>query len=108
MVPQTCQPGVSTWHHRARTTPSRLAQQVRNVPTGQSLARLVAVTWSCGKAGVLGFEPRLTESESVVLPLHHTPRRLNRIPGGRLGKPALRVGRDGGPAFLFLSQEQLE
>lgn len=25
------------------------------------------------KTGVLGFEPRLTESESVVLPLHHTP-----------------------------------
>ena len=25
------------------------------------------------KAGELGFEPRLTESESVVLPLHHSP-----------------------------------
>lgn len=23
--------------------------------------------------GELGFEPRLTESESVVLPLHHSP-----------------------------------
>src|SRR4051812_23550052 len=25
-------------------------------------------------AGELGFEPRQTESESVVLPLHHSPR----------------------------------
>jgi hypothetical protein len=24
-------------------------------------------------AGELGFEPRQTESESVVLPLHHSP-----------------------------------
>ena len=28
----------------------------------------------CGEVvGVLGFEPRQTESESVVLPLHYTP-----------------------------------
>jgi hypothetical protein len=26
-------------------------------------------------AGELGFEPRQTESESVVLPLHHSPKR---------------------------------
>src|SRR3954471_7566127 len=26
------------------------------------------------EAGELGFEPRLTESESVVLPLHHSPK----------------------------------
>src|SRR6266851_236225 len=30
-------------------------------------------------AGELGFEPRQTESESVVLPLHHSPRVLNNI-----------------------------
>ena len=30
-------------------------------------------------AGELGFEPRQTESESVVLPLHHSPRILNRF-----------------------------
>jgi hypothetical protein len=30
-------------------------------------------------AGELGFEPRQTESESVVLPLHHSPRFLNYI-----------------------------
>jgi hypothetical protein len=30
-------------------------------------------------AGELGFEPRQTESESVVLPLHHSPRCLNNI-----------------------------
>src|SRR2546423_7830328 len=29
---------------------------------------------SHGLAGELGFEPRQTESESVVLPLHHSPR----------------------------------
>jgi hypothetical protein len=28
---------------------------------------------SGGLAGELGFEPRQTESESVVLPLHHSP-----------------------------------
>ena len=27
----------------------------------------------CGEFGVLGFEPRLADSESAVLPLHHTP-----------------------------------
>ena len=27
-------------------------------------------------AGELGFEPRQTESESVVLPLHHSPKSL--------------------------------
>jgi hypothetical protein len=27
-------------------------------------------------AGELGFEPRQTESESVVLPLHHSPSKL--------------------------------
>src|SRR3984893_2040422 len=32
-------------------------------------------------AGQLGFEPRQTESESVVLPLHHSPRFLNNIRG---------------------------
>ena len=26
------------------------------------------------KTGVLGFEPRLTDPESVVLPLHYTPK----------------------------------
>src|ERR1700676_2701949 len=30
-------------------------------------------------AGELGFEPRQTESESVVLPLHHSPRIYKRI-----------------------------
>jgi hypothetical protein len=30
-------------------------------------------------AGELGFEPRQTESESVVLPLHHSPKSHNNI-----------------------------
>src|SRR5258706_11319187 len=30
-------------------------------------------TANCSVAGELGFEPRQTESESVVLPLHHSP-----------------------------------
>ena len=32
-------------------------------------------------AGELGFEPRQTESESVVLPLHHSPKSLSNIRG---------------------------
>src|SRR5258706_11832920 len=31
------------------------------------------MTANCNLAGELGFEPRQTESESVVLPLHHSP-----------------------------------
>src|SRR5450631_4387485 len=38
--------------------------------------RLRATANDC-VAGELGFEPRQTESESVVLPLHHSPRYLN-------------------------------
>ncbi len=30
-----------------------------------------------GLAGELGFEPRQTESESVVLPLHHSPKAID-------------------------------
>ena len=30
-------------------------------------------------AGELGFEPRQTESESVVLPLHHSPKLLSSL-----------------------------
>ena len=37
---------------------------------GKRIARHFAA-W--GLAGELGFEPRQTESESVVLPLHHSP-----------------------------------
>jgi hypothetical protein len=35
---------------------------------------MTAGQWPRRKAGELGFEPRLTESESVVLPLHHSPK----------------------------------
>src|SRR5579859_2738864 len=35
---------------------------------------LVYAGFSEDLAGELGFEPRQTESESVVLPLHHSPR----------------------------------
>ena len=39
-----------------------------------STLRTAAIDWFCSKlAGELGFEPRQTESESVVLPLHHSP-----------------------------------
>ena len=31
-------------------------------------------------AGVLGFEPRLSDPESLVLPLHHTPECINPLP----------------------------
>src|SRR5262245_4365049 len=43
-------------------TPDRLA-------VDPSVARLVRYV----KAGELGFEPRLTDPESVVLPLHYSP-----------------------------------
>src|SRR6185437_1390474 len=44
-------------------------------------------------AGELGFEPRQTESESVVLPLHHSPKLsgyINDIAGNR--PPRLNIG----------------
>jgi hypothetical protein len=40
---------------------------------------ILAVSIVYAVAGELGFEPRQTESESVVLPLHHSPRYLNNI-----------------------------
>ena len=36
-------------------------------------ADLGVIVLEDARIGVLGFEPRLTDSESVVLPLHHTP-----------------------------------
>lgn len=39
----------------------------------------MAISKPLRKTGVLGFEPRLTDSESVVLPLHHTPRNNREI-----------------------------
>ncbi len=40
-------------------------------PFGEWWEEMTAST--AGLAGELGFEPRQTESESVVLPLHHSP-----------------------------------
>jgi hypothetical protein len=42
-----------------------------NLPGGPDLLDFSNKWWL---AGELGFEPRQTESESVVLPLHHSPR----------------------------------
>ena len=36
--------------------------------------RTSALFWPLAKTGGLGFEPRQTDSESAVLPLHHPPR----------------------------------
>ncbi len=45
----------------------------------------------CGAfvAGELGFEPRQTESESVVLPLHHSPTELLNKSNNLLNYPAM-------------------
>src|SRR4051812_46111554 len=48
-------------------------------------SEVLGVTWGIESvAGGLGFEPRLTESESAVLPLNYPPRG----PGGKRGPPA--------------------
>jgi hypothetical protein len=67
---------------RARSqgrSPNRVSQRIRR-------ARLILQTLMESKvarileaekeAGELGFEPRLTDPESVVLPLHYSPRGL--------------------------------
>src|SRR5690349_10288793 len=48
-------------------------QPPRNVATGRDLARSVTTSRKSLKTGDLGFEPRLTDPESVVLPLHQSP-----------------------------------
>src|SRR5690349_4543552 len=58
----------------------------RNAATRRHLARLVNLARISRKAGELGFEPRLTESESVVLPLHQSPKAVNRTPRRVSGK----------------------
>jgi hypothetical protein len=47
-------------------------------------------------AGELGFEPRQTESESVVLPLHHSPKLLSSL------KSLRRVPAITGEGILFI------
>ena len=49
---------------------STLHLKARHRTVGVRLVSVAAVSL----AGELGFEPRQTESESVVLPLHHSPR----------------------------------
>src|SRR5215472_6156932 len=48
-----------------------------------------------GLAGEPGFEPRQTESESVVLPLHHSPRDLPNEFNGLLNSRAMAGGARG-------------
>ena len=45
----------------------------RFVVCGQKAVRINLLVGKLSLAGELGFEPRQTESESVVLPLHHSP-----------------------------------
>ena len=63
-------------------------------------------------AGELGFEPRQTESESVVLPLHHSPSKwltLHRFFGSfaigarSFANPAICSADIAGPAFVVQS-----
>ena len=45
----------------------------RFVVCGEKAVRINLLVGKLSLAGELGFEPRQTESESVVLPLHHSP-----------------------------------
>jgi hypothetical protein len=51
---------------------------VRTGPTRNPYSIRLSCKWGV-LAGELGFEPRQTESESVVLPLHHSPKFDNNI-----------------------------
>ena len=45
----------------------------RSIVCGEKPLRIKRLIGLPSVAGELGFEPRQTESESVVLPLHHSP-----------------------------------
>jgi hypothetical protein len=65
-----------------RTDGSQPHSRRKNPPRGSTDGPLRGERRGCGaseKTGDLGFEPRLTESESVVLPLHQSPRHRNCI-----------------------------
>lgn len=80
-----------------RTDGSQPHSRRKNPPRGSTDGPLRGQRRGCGaseKTGDLGFEPRLTESESVVLPLHQSPRHRNCI-----GFPR-RVHSEAGDDFL--------
>ena len=52
---------------------NRANDRLQSVRKEADFAALERVIEQRREAGELGFEPRLTESESVVLPLHHSP-----------------------------------
>ena len=62
--------------------------------TGANVGRPGARRTVCrgGLAGEPGFEPRLTESESAVLPLNYPPTEVSEDPVGRNGRPAPLIG----------------
>ena len=53
--------------HPLRTPAGMIASRKRKTPASVYLAGAFSST------GELGFEPRLTDPESVVLPLHYSP-----------------------------------
>src|SRR5262245_58945615 len=62
-------------------------------------SRADAIAHRVGLAGGLGFEPRLTESESAVLPLNYPPigktLSMSVVPGRVLSPRSLSLGRRG-------------
>jgi hypothetical protein len=71
-VPTICVvPGQNGGH--ASTFALRATADTSLLPTLRFLKKEPPGDRNGGLAGELGFEPRQTESESVVLPLHHSP-----------------------------------
>ena len=76
-------PGYAPGHSVLQTDAStRLAWTALGCLTGidpvllLSQSNVQATTLQTPLAGILGFEPRLTESKSAVLPLHYIPTNL--------------------------------
>src|SRR4051812_48360398 len=65
------------------------------------------VCGSQGEVEVLGFEPRLTGSEPVVLPLHHTSVGFVLPAGRRRDKAAWRAVRDGARRLDFRLRQSM-
>ena len=73
-------PGNAPGHSVLQTDASTwLAWTAMGYPTGidpvlpVSQTRVQATTLRTPRAGILGFEPRLTQSKCAVLPLHYIP-----------------------------------
>src|SRR6516165_6035685 len=63
-----------------RFSASSMVQHEKGPQKGLNFKERLCV-WAVKLAGEPGFEPRQTESESVVLPLHHSPFKPLIMPG---------------------------